>query len=545
MRSPIGLKIRNLRKSLNFSQSGFAKIVGISPSYLNLIEANKRDVGGILLQKIAAELSVELDLLTGESEQRLINDLEEVFADPMLESMHLGPEDARNVVATSPDAGAALFRIYRGFLDARAEAKAMSNRLRSDPLFSELLHQMLSQITAVRSAAEILVDVPDLESKQRERFHASLSRDSLTLSDVAQTLIGEFERETVEHHSVSPMREVDDLIIDERNHFGALEELGIELRQEVLSFGGFAEASLDLALKDKFGVTVERAGQVDEGDGDTPGQYQYDKEKRLMWFQGNCTMSTRQFQLSRLYAELSGEKQLKKLTNDKRLTTSNSRRLAYRALGSYLAGAISLPYDDFLRDAEENKYDIDFLAQKYTASFEQVAHRLVTLRAPGREGIPFGFLRSDPAGRLTKQFPLPGLQLPNAGHACPLWAIYGAFRRPNDVVRQVVTYPDGSRYLFFAKSMSKRAAAYSRVPFYTSVMLACDILYADKTVYGEGLQLDNASLDVPVGPTCHMCIRRNCEHRQEEVLASVDSMHSVRTPLVATKFDVGESDKNA
>ncbi|MFT6658951.1 helix-turn-helix domain-containing protein [Maritalea sp.] len=545
MRSPIGLKIRNLRKTLHFSQSGFAKMVGISPSYLNLIEANKRDVGGTLLQRIAALLNVELEVLTGDREQRLINDLEEVFADPMLESLSLGPEDARNLVATNPDAGAALFRIYRGFLDARAEARAMSNRLRSDPLFSELLHQMLSQITAVRSAAEILVDVPDLEGGQRKRFHASLSRDSRTLSDVAQTLIGEFERETVEHHSVSPMREVDDLIIDERNHFASLEELGISLRNEVLAFGGYAEASLDLALKHKFGVTVERAGQVQAQTDELPGQYRYNKEQKLMWFQGNCTMSTRQFQLSRLYAELSGLELLMQLTDDKRLTSANSRRLAYRALGSYLAGAISLPYADFLRDAIESKYDIDFLSQKYTASFEQVAHRLVTLRAPGHEGIPFGFLRSDPAGRLTKQFPLPGLQLPNAGHACPLWAIYGAFRRPNDVVRQVVTYPDGSRYLFFAKSTSKRAAAYSQAPFYTSVMLACDILYADKTVYGEGLQLENAALDVPVGPTCHMCIRRDCEHRQEEVLASVDSMHSVRTPLVSTKFDVGDADKNA
>lgn len=545
MRSPIGLKIRNLRKSLGFSQSGFAKMVEISPSYLNLIEANKRDVGGVLLQRIAQLLGVELELLTGDSEQRLINDIEEVFADPMLESLNLGPEDARTLVATNPETGAALFRIYRGFLDARAEAKAMSNRLRSDPLFSELLHQMLSQITAVRSAAEILEDVPDLEGEQRHRFHASLSRDSRTLSDVAQTLIGEFERETVEHHSVSPMREVDDLIIDEKNHFAPLEELGKELRQEVLSFGGYAEASLDFALKEKFGVTVERAGQMQTPEDEMPGQFRYNKEKKLMWFQGNCTMSTRQFQLSRLYAELSGVELLKDLTNDKRLTTVNSRRLAYRALGSYLAGAISLPYDEFLADAEEQKYDIDFLSQKYTASFEQVAHRLVTLRAPGREGIPFGFLRSDPAGRLTKQFPLPGLQLPNAGHACPLWAIYGAFRRPNDVVRQLVTYPDGSRYLFLAKSTSKRAAAYSQAPFYTSVMLACDILYADKTVYGEGLQLANAALDVPVGPTCHMCIRRDCEHRQEEVLASVDSMHSVRRPLVSTKFDIGEPDKNA
>lgn len=315
------------------------------------------------------------------------------------------------------------------------------------------------------------------------------------------------------------------------------------MRAEIATFGPYSEASLELVLSEKFGVTVNRSGQSAERELSRQGEFFYNDEHKLMWFQGNCTMSTRQFQLSRLYAELSGSKTLLALVDDDQLSTVTSKRLAYRALGSYLAGAISLPYEEFLKSAKSSKYDIDFLSQKYTASFEQVAHRLVTLRSSGNEGIPFGFLRSDPAGRLTKQFPLPGLQLPNSGHACPLWAIYGAFRRPNEVVRQLVSYPDGSRYLFLAKSTSKRAAAYQQAPFYASVMLACDILHADETVYGEGLELENPELDVPVGPTCHMCIRRNCESRQEEVMASVDSMHNVRAPLVEKMFDVGQTEK--
>ncbi len=76
----------------------------------------------------------------------------------------------------------------------------------------------------------------------------------------------------------------------------------------------------------------------------------------------------------------------------------------------------------FLADAEAQRYDIETLRQLYTASFEQVAHRLVSLRKPGEPGLPFGFLRSDAAGRLTKHFPLPGLPLPSSGHACPRWA---------------------------------------------------------------------------------------------------------------------------
>ena len=51
MRAPIGFRISNRRKSLKISQAALARLVGISPSYLNLIENNKRDVGGALLQR--------------------------------------------------------------------------------------------------------------------------------------------------------------------------------------------------------------------------------------------------------------------------------------------------------------------------------------------------------------------------------------------------------------------------------------------------------------------------------------------------------------
>ncbi|MCS6759377.1 MAG: helix-turn-helix transcriptional regulator [Candidatus Devosia euplotis] len=46
MRAPISFRINNRRKSLRISQAGLTRLVGISPSYLNLIENNKRDIGG-------------------------------------------------------------------------------------------------------------------------------------------------------------------------------------------------------------------------------------------------------------------------------------------------------------------------------------------------------------------------------------------------------------------------------------------------------------------------------------------------------------------
>ncbi|HTN61835.1 MAG TPA: short-chain fatty acyl-CoA regulator family protein, partial [Devosia sp.] len=191
-------------------------------------------------------------------------------------------------------------------------------------------------------------------------------------------------------------------------------------------------------------------------------------------------------------------------------------------------------------DAEAARYDIDILCQHYHASFEQVAHRLVTLHRPGEQGIPFGFLRSDPAGRLTKHFPLPGLLLPNSGHACPLWAIYGAFRSPNVLQRQMVRFSDGSRYLFLARTVQRRTAAFGEIVAPASIMLACDVLHADRTIYGAGLDLQDHNADVPVGPSCRLCPRRECSSRQEEALAPGGAVAEIRSPLVPLGFALGD-----
>ena len=49
---------------LRIRQSQLAKIVGVSPSYLNLIEHNRRRIGGKLLTDLAEALAIDIDLLS-------------------------------------------------------------------------------------------------------------------------------------------------------------------------------------------------------------------------------------------------------------------------------------------------------------------------------------------------------------------------------------------------------------------------------------------------------------------------------------------------
>lgn len=540
MRAPIGFRISNRRKSLKISQAALARLVGISPSYLNLIENNKRDVGGALLQRVALHLDISIDDLTGQAEQKLLQDLEEAYADPMIESLPFQPDERRQLVAQYPASATALARLHRAYSDAVASADAYADRLRSDPLLGQLLHQVLSGVTAVRSSAEILEDVQDLDEAERQRFVSAIGRETRNLGAVARNLIGHFENASASRRSISPAREIDDLLVEQSNYFPDLEQAAAELRRQVEQTGPFGVRSLTEMLEKYHGTTVVLGGDPPAGQNDFAGQYRYFPDKSIMWLQGATTLATRQFQLARLYGELAAGEAINAEMQKAELSSETAQRLARRALGAYLAGAMVFPYSRFLEEAVEADYDIDQLRQVYNASYEQVAHRLVSLRRPGEEGVPFGFLRSDPAGRLTKHFPLPGLLLPYSGHACPLWAIYGAFRVPDMPVRQVVRFSDGSRYLFVARTVQRRAAAFHEPPVMASVMLACNVLHADQTVYAQGLNLADTEADVQVGPTCRLCTRTDCASRQEEPLAPMPGVSDLREALVPKGNPLGE-----
>ena len=537
MHAPIGTKLRRQRKARSLAQAELARAVGISPSYLNLIEANKRPVGGSLLARIARQLGIALEELSGEKEQRLLDELDNLLSDPLIDGLGVEPGHLRELVARLPALAQALHKLHRAHADASASVETFANRLKSDPLLSGLLHQILSHVTAMRSSGEILRSVPDLSPLQRNRFLDTVDREARTLSDLARALIAHFDQSMQTRPPLSPVREVDDLIIGENNHFPRLEQVAQALRAEIDAVAPLSEATLTQLLAQRFAVRVhiDAAGRPTRQS--FSPDFGFDHAERTLWFRSSTSAATRQFQLTRLLAELVHGDVIEEHVRDERLTTPSAQRIAYRALASYVAGATIFPYQRFLDDARSHRYDIDRLRQAYAASFEQVAHRLVTLRRPDAPGIPFGFLRADPAGRLTKHFPLPGLQLSGSGHACPLWAVYAAARAGSgQILRQVVQFPDGARYLFLARATPLVVSHYHAQPFHSTVMLACDLLHADRTVYGQGLDLDDAALAVPVGPTCRLCTRRECEYRQEEALDVFGETPNLRLPLVPRDF---------
>lgn len=519
-----GYRIRERRRQLGLTQAGVAKQVGISPSYLNLIEANKRAIAGATLRRITEVLDLDPETLTGRTEQRMIDDLAELAAEPMLRDLDLDDRSVGDLIGRHPAWAAALLACWRAYRDQAQTAAALSDRLNQDPALADAVHQLLTHVTAVRSTSEILESTEDLPADRRTRFHAILSAESARLSEVTQGLAAFFDKPHSRTRSITAAEEVDDVIIERANHFPALEQAADDLARRVRRHGEILVGALPDYLADAHGVTVANRAPADPGGERFRNLCAYDPASRTLVFLDHASIATRQFQMARLAAELDVREAIESEIDDPRLTSPVSRSQAFRALASYTASAVVLPYDRFHDDAVEARYDIEVLRQRYGASFEQVAHRLVTLRRPGREGIPFGFLRSNPAGFTTKRFPLPDLPLPRHGHGCPLWAIYVAFQTPGRVLRQLVRFPDNARYLFVAGTVTKQPASFHEPPVPHAVMLACDVMHADKTVYADGLDLGSATRTaVPVGPSCRLCPRLDCLHRAEEPIVGRSS----------------------
>src|SRR5690606_22369656 len=261
-RTPIGARIKRKRIAAGLSQAALAQALGISASYLNLIENNKRAIGGTLLLRIGDRLGIDLETLSGDSEARTIATINELMGDSVMKGIDMDADTARDLVARFPEGGAALARLYRAMADANAEIDVLQHRLKSDPLLSELLHPILNRIAGIKSGAEILETIPDLTEEERGRFVATLNAAARELVPSMKSLAAYFDNAAARQKRVSPITELDEAIIAHNNHFPALEEAAQALRAEL---GGKLEAeTVARALERRFGVECRTgpAGQA-------------------------------------------------------------------------------------------------------------------------------------------------------------------------------------------------------------------------------------------------------------------------------------------
>ncbi len=215
-----------------------------------------------------------------------------------------------------------------------------------------------------------------------------------------------------------------------------------------------------------------------------------------------------------------------------RFQSDTARSIAKIGLANFFAGAALMPYRAFLTAAEEERHDLERLADRFGASIEQVAHRLSTLQRPGMKGIPFFFVRVDQAGTITKRHSATRLQFARFGGACPLWNVYRAFETPGRFLRQLAETPDGVRYLCLARDVSKPGGSFNAPVRRYAIALGCEISHAKGLVYADDLDLTNARAYEPIGISCRICERPNCHQRSVPPLERKLTVNPARRGLL-------------
>jgi predicted transcriptional regulator len=210
---------------------------------------------------------------------------------------------------------------------------------------------------------------------------------------------------------------------------------------------------------------------------------------------------------------LAADNEIRQILAGSTLAEGDAPSLARNVLAGYFAAALILPYEQFHAACRQTRYDVDRLALRFKASFEQVCHRMTTLQRPGRSGIPMHFVRTDIAGNISKRFSLSGIHIPRHTGACPRWNIYGAFLHPEQINIQISQMPDGRRYFCIAKSITKHGHRHNAPRRHFSIGIGCDIAHARNRVYADGIDLENPSQTVPVGVGCRICPRLECGQR--------------------------------
>jgi predicted transcriptional regulator/transcriptional regulator with XRE-family HTH domain len=306
-----------------------------------------------------------------------------------------------------------------------------------------------------------------------------------------------------------PSEEVSDVIQMNMNYFPELEEEADRLAAKWQFETDASLKTLTNYLAEAHGIHVV----ILPPSADRTAVRRFDPNLRRIALSERLSIPARRFQVAHQIALLTAGGVIDSILSRSHLTTPESNTLGRVALANYFAGALLLPYDRFFSAAEELRYDIDLLGNRFGVSFEQVCHRLTTLRRQGSVGVPFHFVRVDLAGNISKRFSGTGIRFSRFSGSCPRWDVHAAFLTPGRIRTQVSKMPDGTAYFCVARTVQKHLGGYASGDAVMAVGIGCPVKDARNLVYADGIDLDNLDAAVPIGTTCRLCPRMDCDQR--------------------------------
>lgn len=168
-----GPRVRRVRNGLSLTQTAMAEALGISPSYLNLIERNQRPLTVQLLLKLASVYKVDLEELQGETSGSAAQ-LREVFADPLLAGELPGDQELIEVAEAAPNAASGILKLYRAYREQSLRLKDLTGLLSQEGHAAALSETRLP-IDEVRDVFETRPAYFHSIDAAAEAFHARLA----------------------------------------------------------------------------------------------------------------------------------------------------------------------------------------------------------------------------------------------------------------------------------------------------------------------------------------------------------------------------------
>ncbi|GAA2822345.1 short-chain fatty acyl-CoA regulator family protein [Kitasatospora sp. CM 4170] len=432
-----GARLRRLREERGLSQAALARLIDLSPSYLNQLEHDARPLTVPVLLRLTEAFGVEAGYFAPPDSARLTAELREALGEQ---------------VATG--------RVTAGDLD-----------------------ELAARLPAV---ARLLMDLGRSRRAVAEQL-AVLAGDRGPTAD-----------------ALTPHEQVREFFYRRRNYIDELDTAAEELALVIGLRRGEVRAVLAERLASGHGVrTVTGSEHL----------HRYDPRTRVLSLSDRLRPGQQAFRMATQLAYLEHDPLLSELAAQDSPEGSTAWSLTRIGLANHFAAALVLPYTAFHAEAESARYDIEHLADHFGVGYETVCHRLSTLQRPRLRGVPFSFVRVDRAGNVSKRQSATAFHFSRTGGTCPLWNVYEAFAAPGRVHVQVAAMPDGRRYLWTARAVTRSPGGWGRPGKTFAIGLGCEIRHAGRLVYSAGLDLGDESAATPIGLGCKVCERPVCPQR--------------------------------
>ena len=376
---------------------------------------------------------------------------------------------------------------------AGADDAARLQAVLKDPMFADI---DLPKI----EVADVAANFPGV-TEALLRLHTAYQEEHLALADRGAE---SDESDGGGPSTPDPVAEARRFLAARRNSFPTLDDTAERLAETIGGTGRMADyLQIQHSLRVRRVPPVYSAGSI----------RRLDQHRREILLDDTLDAASQAFQLALQLAYFEMRREIDALTAEGAFLTESGQRLARRALGSYAAAALLMPYAAFARAVETRRYDVEALARQFGTSFEQTAHRLTSLQKPGQERVPFFFIRVDAAGNISKRLDGAGFPFARHGGGCPLWSLHQAFRTPREIVTQWLELPDGQRFFSIARTVTAGGGAFGADRIERAIALGCAAEHAGRLIYTQNRQGFGPETATPIGVTCRLCHRAECVAR--------------------------------